>query len=122
MAIYTNLPIYKAIYRLMLDFSKIMPDMPRDCRYTLGQDTRRRMMDIIILIYNANREHNKVAIIRKMANALLEVQVYVRLMCDMKYISENRYLELIEQIVSISKQMSAWEKAEKQKDSSKINK
>ena len=92
-----------------------MPDMPRDCRYTLGQDARRRVMDVIILIYNANRERNKVAIIRKMLNAILEIQVYVRLMCDMKYISENRYLELVEQIVDISKQLSAWEKSEKQK-------
>ena len=119
MAIYTNLPIYKASYRLMLNLSRIMPNMPRDCRYSLGQDTRQRVMDIIILIYNANREHNKLQKIRKMQELIVEVQVYVRLMSDMKYLSEGAYLELVEQIVSIMKQMSAWEKHERYKQNSK---
>lgn len=115
MAIYTNLPLYKASYTLMLSLSRMMPNLPRDCRYSVGKDAQQKIMDIIILIYNANREHNKMPMIRKMQNAILEVQIYVRLMNDMRYISENKYFELSEQIVSISKQMSAWEKHEKTK-------
>ena len=115
MAIYTNLPVYKASYRLMLSLSRAMPNMPRDCRYSLGQDTQRKIMDVIVLIYNANRERNKLLLIRKMQEVLTEVQVYVRLMNDMKYISEGMYLDFAEQIVGIAKQMSAWEKHVKAK-------
>lgn len=115
MAIYTNLPIYKESYMLMLSVGKMMPNLPRDCRYTLGQDLRQKIMEIIVLIYRANRVRSKVAIISKMRENLLEVQVYLRLMCDMKYISERKYIELVEQTTGMSKQMAAWEKSESMK-------
>ncbi|MCK9303407.1 MAG: four helix bundle protein [Bacteroidales bacterium] len=115
MAIYTNLPIYKASYTLMLSVSKILPSLPRDCRYTFGQDVRQKIMEIITLIYRANRVRTKVSIISKMRETLLEVQVYIRLMNDMKYISIGKYTDLMEQTADMSKQMSAWEKSEIQK-------
>ena len=115
MAIYTNLPIYKSSYTLMLDISRMLPDMPRDCRYSFGQELRQKIMEIIILIYRANRTRQKVDIILRMREKLLEVQVYLRLMCDLRYISEGKYMALAEQTTYMSKQMSAWEKSEKQK-------
>ncbi len=117
MAIYTNLPIYKATYTLLLCINKMMPDMPRDCRYSLGAELRKKIMEIIILVYRANRIRQKVSIILKMRESLLEAQVYIRLLCDMKYISERRYAELAEQTSNMSKQMSAWEKSELKKQS-----
>lgn len=117
MAIYTNLPIYKASYGLMLAVSQIMPLVPRDCRYSLGQDCRRKIMDIIVLIYRANRTRQKIRIISMMREALLEVQVYIRLMCDLRHISEKKYVELAELTANMSKQMAAWEKSEQQKQS-----
>ena len=101
----------------MLSVSRLMPDLPRDCRYTMGQDLRRKLMDVIVLIYRANRTRQKVQIISRMREVLLEAQVYLRLMCDMRYISEGRYLSLTELTESMSKQMAAWEKSEKKKES-----
>ena len=112
MAIYTNLPIYKASYSLLLDINRMMPNVPRDCRYSIGQELRKKIMEIIVLIYRANRTRGKLSIISKMRESLLEVQVYIRLMSDMKYISERKYINLVEQTTSMSKQMSAWEKSE----------
>lgn len=117
MAIYTNLPIYKAAYGLMLSVNKIMPLIPRDTRYSLGQDCRRKIMDIIVLIYRANRTRQKAKVISMMRETLLEVQVYIRLMCDLRHISEKKYVELAEQTSSMSKQMAAWEKSEQRKQS-----
>lgn len=101
----------------MLSVSRLMPDLPRDCRYTMGQDLRRKLMDVIVLIYRANRTRQKVQIISRMREVLLEAQVYLRLMCDMRYISEGRYLSLTELTESMSKQMAAWEKSEIKKES-----
>ncbi|MBQ8761529.1 MAG: four helix bundle protein [Bacteroidales bacterium] len=112
MAIYTNLPIYKASYSLLLDINRMMPNVPRDCRYTIGQELRKKIMEIIVLIYRANRTRDKLSTIVKMRESLLEVQVYIRLMCDMKYISERKYINFVEQTTSMSKQLSAWEKSE----------
>lgn len=114
MAIYTNLPIYKASYSLLLSVSRAIPEMSRDCRFSVGQDLRKRLMDIIIQIYNANRERDKVPIIRKMREYLLESQVLIRIMGDLHYISLGRQAEWMEYAVSISKQMAAWEKSQSQ--------
>lgn len=115
MAIYTNLPIYKATYTLMLDVTRMMPDLPRDCRYTMGQELRDRIMKMIVLTYRANSNRTKLNTIREMRELLIEVQVYIRLMCDMKYISERRYVVFAEQTTDMSRQLTAWEKSEKEK-------
>lgn len=113
MAIYTNLPIYKSAYSLLLAVNRIMPNLPRDCRYSVGVEVRNKIMEIIILVYRANRSWQKSGIIESMREILVEIQVYLRLMCDMKYVSENCYMMLAEQTVSMSKQLSAWEKSVK---------
>lgn len=115
MAIYTNLPVYKASYSLMLAVNKIMQDSPRECRYTLGQDVRRKIMDIILQIYQANRIRTKLDKILRMRESLLEVQVYLRLMSDMRYISDKKYMMLADMTADISKQMSSWERYERNK-------
>lgn len=69
-------------------------------------------MEIIVLIYRASRTKKKAFIISKMRETLLEVQVYIRIMNDMKYISERKYAQLVEQTTSMSKQMAAWERSE----------
>jgi hypothetical protein len=116
MAIYTDLPIYKATYSLLLAFSRMLPDMPRDCRYSIGQDARQKLMDIILLVYRANRTRQKGPVISRMRECLLEVQVYIRLMCDLKYISEKRYVNLMDMTVQMSRQMAAWQKSEIRKN------
>lgn len=116
MAIYTNLPIYRASYSLLLDVTRTMTNVPRDCRYTLGQDLRRKLTDIILLIYRANRTRQKVKTISLMRETLLEAQVYIRLMSDMHYISERKYAALAEQTAGMSKQMAMWEKSERMKE------
>lgn len=110
MAIYTNLPIYKTSYSLLLSVSKTMPNLPRDCRFTIGQDLRRRLMDVIIQICKANSDRDKLPSIRLMKDYILESKVMIRIMGDMHYISEGKQAEWMEYAVSISKQMSAWEK------------
>lgn len=117
MAIYTNLPVYKSTYRLLLSVVRILPDLPRDCRYSMGQKLREKIMDIIIMVYRANRTRRKLPIIMHIREALVEVQVYLRLMCDMRYISDGQYIDIMEQSVEISKQVSAWSRYEKDKNS-----
>lgn len=111
MAIYTNLPVFKATYQLLLDVSQMSPHLPRDCRYTLGQELRSRLMEIMVLIYRANSTRQKGSLISQMRQTVVEVQVYLRLMSDMRYISERKYAQLAELSVGVSRQMAAWEKS-----------
>lgn len=115
MAIYTQLPIYRASYNLLLEICRMQKDIPKDSRYTIGQALKSKAMDIIVLIYRASRSQHKVNTIMTMRETLLEVQVYIRLLCDMRQISEKRYSALAEQTSGMSKQMAAWEKSERAK-------
>ncbi len=115
MAIYTNLPVYKSTYRLILSVVKMLPDLPRDCRYSMGQELRDKIMQIIVQVYRANRTRRKLPAITRMRESLVEAQVYLRLMCDMHYISERRYIDLMDQTVDISKQLGAWSRSEADK-------
>ena len=115
MAIYTKLPVYKASYSLMLKVSEILQHTPRDCRYTIGQELRNKIMNLILIIYHTNRLKNKADKILEGRDTVLHIQVYIRLMNDMRYISEKRYMDLVEMTSDISKQLSAWEKYERNK-------
>ena len=117
MAIYTNLPIYKSAYSLLLALTRISPNLPRDCRYSIGQEVRNKAMEIILLVYKANKVRGKTDVISQMQDCLLQAQVYIRVMCDLKYISEGCYSNLTEYTTSISKQLSAWYKSECKKKS-----
>lgn len=116
MALYTNLPIYRDSYALLLDLSRLMPHVSRDSRYTIGQDLRQKLLDIILLISKANRTQHKIPIIGRMRETLLEAQVLIRLLCDLHQISERQYMLLADRTSGLSKQMAAWEKSERRKN------
>lgn len=51
MAIYTNLPIYKASYALMLEVCRMRKDLPKDSRYTIGQELSGRIVHHLFYNY-----------------------------------------------------------------------
>ena len=53
MVLYDNLPVYRAGYNLLLDLFKVIGNLPRDYRYTIGEDLRRQLMKILYDIYKA---------------------------------------------------------------------
>lgn len=111
MAIYTNLPVYGTTYQLMLQVAQLGQNMQRDYRYTLAQDLKCRLMDVLVMIYRANKVRDKQPVIAEMRENMVEVNVYLRLLCDLQQLSEKQYLRLAQTSVSIAKQLAAWEKA-----------
>ena len=85
--------------------------MQRDYRYTILQDLKRLLIDLLIMIYRANATWSKQPVISTMRESVVEVKVYLRLLCDLKQLSEKQYLLLSESAVNISKQLVAWEKS-----------
>lgn len=45
MAIYENLPVFKLSYDLLIDIYGMAKNMPRDYRFTIGEELKRRVMD-----------------------------------------------------------------------------
>lgn len=117
MAIYTNLPIYRATYDLLLEVERFMPNVPRQSRYTLCQNLNERIMEILVLVYKANASRNKLPMISQMRSKLVEVQVFFRLLADMRHISEKMYVAMADKTSGMSRQLAAWEKSERTRQS-----
>lgn len=120
MVTYTDFPVYRVSYALLLKVSELMPHLPRDSRYTIGQSLREKLLEIIMLIYRASRTPQKVPVLGHMRETLSQVQVLMRLLCDLHQISERQYTQLMEEASSLSKQISAWERSERKKTNDNI--
>lgn len=113
MAVYTNLPIYEECYQLFLHFTQLSMKMQRDYRYSLGEDVKRLLMAIILDIYKANykKDDLKSGYVTDAKERMVELQVILRLLNEVRQIPDKHYMMLTEKTVSISKQLTGWERA-----------
>ena len=63
MAIYLELPVYKACYELYLEFVKVRRTLPREERYTIGQELDRVMVEVLVLLQRINATRDKAPLI-----------------------------------------------------------
>lgn len=113
MANYDNLPVYKAAYDLLLYVFQIGHNMQRDYRYTLGETLKKELVGILVLIYKANMVTGKSDIIAEARERIVVVKLHLRLLCDLKQISMKGYANGAQMAESVSKQLAAWQKSQK---------
>ncbi|MBQ7941987.1 MAG: four helix bundle protein [Muribaculaceae bacterium] len=113
MAVYTNLPVYEECYQLFLHFTQLSMKMQRDYRYSLGEDVKKLLMAVILDIYKANYKKDAAGLesVTDAKDRMVELQVILRLLNEVKQIPDRHYMMLTERTVSISKQLVGWEKA-----------
>lgn len=110
MAIYTNLPVYEECYQLLLSIVTYTRHIQHDLRYTLGEQLKQNTVDMLVLIFKANKTEKKAGYIASAREKLVEVQVISRILNDLKQISDRQYIILVEKTTNISKQFASWEK------------
>lgn len=110
MAQYDNLPVFKAIYDLLLEVYQRTRNVPRDLRYTLVQDLKNELLDLMVLVYQANGQREKEPLLRKSLEVFMYVRLRIRLLKDMHHLSIPQFAQLCLKTESISKQLTAWHK------------
>lgn len=115
MAKYDDLPVFKATYDLLLQIFVVSQHWRRDIRYTLGEEVKKEVLEILQLIYQANATRKKVAFISSCRVKLVKVKLQIRVAKDLKELSVRQYAHLAEMQENISKQLSGWEKSEQRK-------
>ena len=100
--------MFKATYDLLLDLYKTLNNVPRDLRYTLVQDLKNELTQLMALIYKANSQREKTATLRKCLDLFLSVRLRIRLLKDMHFLSVARFAELSLKTEIISKQLTGW--------------
>lgn len=108
MALYTELPLYKASYDLLLRLYQLSKGMDRDYKFTLGEKIKTEVTDLILLIYRANSTADKKPLLQSAKEKVENIRLFLRIYNDLKQISLQQFVELSEKIESISKQVVAW--------------
>ena len=60
MAMYTELPVYRDTYQLILKIFECTKDFSKEYKYTLGEDMKRDALRLVRSIYRANKHKNRV--------------------------------------------------------------
>jgi hypothetical protein len=113
MAIYENLPVFKASYDLLLEVHRMNINLTREYRHTVGENLKNELMELITTIYEANSTDDveKVRSLREACRNILRVKIYMRVLHDLKQITTKHFVAMCEKTESISKQTTAWRKS-----------
>jgi len=110
MAIHTSLPIYKVAYDLLGVATDVTRNMPRDYRASVGAKIREECVEIVVSIFRANINRDKVPHLDALLERLQVAELLIRLSKDKRFISTGQYAQAIALTNAIGKQASGWRK------------
>ena len=117
MAQYRHLPIYRLTYELLQQVVKSTKEFPREFKFTLGQQLKNEVIEVVVLIYRANSAHDKSEPIGTLLERLQVVELLIRLCRDMRILPTKAYATLVEMTESIGKQAQGWKRSTENKNS-----
>ena len=121
MALYLDLPVYKVCNELYLEFVQARRTLPRTERYTIGQELDRAIVDVLVLIQRINSTREKVPLIVRARQLVVEIQVRTRVLRDIKALSIGAFTKLFDLSENLSKQLASWQRFSQRQPSSDAN-
>ena len=113
MALYDELPVFKAAYDLLLDIYRFSATLTREYKYTLGEKLKNETLELLMLVYRANSSKTKFDIIQQAREQIEIVRLLLRVLKDLNQISVNSFVRVNQQVENVSKQLTGWQKSQK---------
>jgi len=110
MAYYSDLPVYKATYDLLLEMFRFTKDFTKEYKYTVGESLKKETIELIILIYRANSKTNKQKTLQAAREHIEVIRLLIRLMKDLHQINVKKFVFINQQVENVSKQLAGWQK------------
>ena len=111
MALFSDLPVYKATYDLLLGIFRFTKDFSKDYKYTVGESIKKETLELLTLIYRANVKRDKNEVLQEARERIEVIRLFIRLMKDMQQISIKQFVQINESVENVSKQLSGWQKS-----------
>jgi hypothetical protein len=108
---YQHLPIYKQTYDVLLRTMVATKHFPREYKFTLGQQLKDELIELVVLIYRANSAGSKKLHIALILERIQAIQLLMRLSHDMKVLPRNHYAALAEMTDTLGRQAQGWLKS-----------
>ena len=115
MAQYSELPVYKASYDLLLAIFQFTKNFNKEYKYTVGESLKKETIELITLIYRANSRTDKVETLQTAREHIEVIRLLVRLMKDMHQIGIKPFVAVNEQVENVSRQLTGWQKGSRNK-------
>lgn len=112
MALYTNLPVYKLGYNLLIAIHKQTKNFSREHKYTLGEKLKEATLQVIIYVYKANKTKkvNRIEYIDLAREQIETIRLLWRIAKDLNVTGNKTYININITIEELSKQLTAWQK------------
>lgn len=112
MALFSELPVYKLGYDLLINIYQRTSNFSREYRYTMGERLKNESTDMLINIYKSNKckKENRIQYIDAARQNVEVIRLLLRVCKDLKVIGIKGYVVLNIQVEELSKQLSSWQK------------
>lgn len=108
-----NLPVYKAIYDLLLTLFVQVRNFPKDFQYTLGERIKNLLIELSELAYHANADGDRLerqGFLKNLCAKAETLRFLLRICYDLRLYNLECYIHLNEQLEAISRQLHGWRK------------
>ena len=109
--LYTELPVYRDTYQLLLKVFEYTKEFTKEYKYTLGQDMKGGVLRLMRNIYRANKHQNRVEHLEAFLDEFELLKLEIRLCVDMKLLSIKKQAALSGLLERIGKQVIGWRNA-----------
>ncbi|WP_300980357.1 four helix bundle protein [Nonlabens sp.] len=112
MALFSELPVYKLGYDLLIQTYQRTAVFSREYKYTLGERLKNETIDMLLNIYKANKskKENREQFIDQARQNVEVIRLLLRLCKDLKIIGIKGFVALNMQVEELSKQLASWQK------------
>jgi hypothetical protein len=111
MALYYDLPVFKATYDLTLLIFELTQHFSREYKFTLGQDMKRDCLTLVRSIYRANKCKEKEAYLNEFLDDFEVLKLETRLCKDLRLITVKQQSSIALKMELIGKQITGWRNA-----------
>ena len=112
MALFSELPVYKLGYDLLIQTYQRTAIFSREYKYTMGERLKNESTDMLLNIYKANKstQENRGQFIDQARQNVEVIRLLLRLCKDLKVIGMKGFVALNIQVEELSKQLASWQK------------
>jgi hypothetical protein len=114
MALYSELPIFKKSYDLLLYVFQLTKLFPKEYKYTLGEKMKTELLDMIVSVFHANKTQNKVLFLDQVQTHIETIRIVLRISHDLKIIPTKKFAHASLLLESVSKQTVGWKRSTQQ--------
>lgn len=110
MVLYSELPVYRDSYQLLLTIYRLSSCFSHEYKYSLGQDMKRDSLALFRHLYHANKTTEKSQYLELFLEDFELLKLELRICMDLHLLSIKQMAELSLLMDKIGKQISAWRK------------